>query len=101
MSITKYEIENFDGNWDFTLWTKRITAILSSQKVLKALEDPKELPATLAKSKRETMEEVAYGTLVMNITDNVLRQVIEETTAFATWEKLKALYWKTYQIRCS
>ena len=76
------------------MWTKRITAILSSQKVLKALEDPKELPATLAKSKRETMEEVAYGTLVMNITDNVLRQVIEETTAFATWNKLKALYEK-------
>ena len=41
------------------------------------------------------MEEVAYGTLVMNIIDNVLRQVIKETTtAFATWEKLKALYEK-------
>ena len=35
MTITKYEIENFDGNGDFTLWKKRITAIFSSQKVLK------------------------------------------------------------------
>ena len=43
------------------------------------------------------MEEVAYGTLVMNITDNVLRQIIEETTAFATWEKLKVLYEKKDQ----
>ncbi|KAA0051442.1 Retrovirus-related Pol polyprotein from transposon TNT 1-94 [Cucumis melo var. makuwa] len=94
MTTTKFEIEKFDGNGDFTLWTKRITAILGSQKALKALEDPKELPATLTKSERETLEEVAYSTLIMNITDNVLRQVIEETTAFATWEKLKSLYEK-------
>ena len=30
----------------------------------------------------------------MNITYDVLRQVIEKTTAFATWEKLKALHEK-------
>ena len=40
------------------------------------------------------MEEVAYGTLVMNIIDNGLRQVIEETNVFVAWEKLKALYEK-------
>ncbi|TYK14225.1 putative polyprotein [Cucumis melo var. makuwa] len=74
MTTMKFEIEKFDGNGDCTLWTKRITTILGSQKALKALKDPKELPATLTKSERETMENVAYGTLVMNITDNVLRQ---------------------------
>ncbi|KAA0060284.1 retrotransposon protein, putative, Ty1-copia subclass [Cucumis melo var. makuwa] len=94
MTTTKFEIEKFDGNGDFTLGTKRITAILGSQKALKALEDPKELLATLTKSERETLEEVAYGTLIMNITENVLRQIIEETTAFVTWEKLKSLYEK-------
>ncbi|TYK27723.1 Retrovirus-related Pol polyprotein from transposon TNT 1-94 [Cucumis melo var. makuwa] len=94
MTTTKFEIEKFDGNGDFTLLTKRITASLGSQKALKALEDPKELPATLTKSERETLEEVAYSTLIMNITDNVLRQVIEETTGFATWEILKSLYEK-------
>ncbi|TYK28825.1 putative retroelement pol polyprotein [Cucumis melo var. makuwa] len=57
MTTTKFEIEKFDGNGDFTLWTKRITAILGSQKALKALECPKELLATLTKSERETMEE--------------------------------------------
>ncbi|KAA0033502.1 Retrovirus-related Pol polyprotein from transposon TNT 1-94 [Cucumis melo var. makuwa] len=74
MTTTKFEIEKFDGNGDFTSWTRRITTIFGSQKTLKALEDPKELPATLTKSERETLEEVAYGTLVMNITDNMLRQ---------------------------
>ena len=102
MTTIKYEIEKFDGNRDFTLWTKRITTILGSHKALKALQNPKELPATLAKLERETMEEVAYGTLIMNIIDNVLRQVIEKSTDFATWQKLKALYEKkTYQTRCS
>ena len=75
---------------------------MGSQKALKALEDPKELPETLTKSERETMEEVAHGTMVMNIPNNVLRQIVEETIVFATCEKLKALYErKTYQIRCS
>ena len=37
MTTTKYEIEKFDRNGDFTLRAKRVTAILGSEKVLKDL----------------------------------------------------------------
>ena len=38
------------------------------------------------------MEETTYEILILNITGNVLRQVMNENTAYEMWEKLKALY---------
>lgn len=41
-------------------------AILSSRKVLKAIEDPKELPATMTNVDKHNKEETAYETLGNN-----------------------------------
>ena len=36
--------------------------------------------------------EVAYTTLLLNILDNVLQQVIEESTAHEVWKNLHSLF---------
>ncbi|TYK27655.1 Retrovirus-related Pol polyprotein from transposon TNT 1-94 [Cucumis melo var. makuwa] len=104
MVTTKFEIERFNGGGDFTLWAKRIQAILSSQNALKAIQDPKNLPATMTEVDKQnlpatmtevdkqSMEETTYEILILNITDNVPRQVINENTTYEIWEKLTALY---------
>ncbi|KAA0040138.1 Retrovirus-related Pol polyprotein from transposon TNT 1-94 [Cucumis melo var. makuwa] len=92
MVTTKFEIERFNGGGDFTLWAKRIQAILSSQNALKDIQDPKNLPATMNEVDKQSMEETTYEILILNITDNVLRQVINENTTYEICEKLTALY---------
>ena len=44
MITMKYEIDKFDGNGDFTMWTKIITSILGTHKALKVLKDPNVTP---------------------------------------------------------
>ena len=78
MGSIRYEIEKFTGAEDFTLWTKKIKVILITQKVAKDLEALEELPATVTTNdQKQNMEEVAYATLLLNISNNVLHRVIK------------------------
>ena len=38
------------------------------------------------------MELNAYGTLILNLSDNIIRQVLEEETTHKVWMKLENLY---------
>ena len=38
------------------------------------------------------MELNAYGTLILNLSDNIIRQVLEEETTHKVWMKLESLY---------
>lgn len=65
---------------------------MGQQKALKALDDPANLPNSMTAEQREAMESSAYGTLILNLSDSVLRQVIEEETSYKIWNKLNELY---------
>ncbi|KAA0063883.1 Retrovirus-related Pol polyprotein from transposon TNT 1-94 [Cucumis melo var. makuwa] len=41
---------------------------------------------------KETMENAPYGAIVLNLSDNVLREVISEQTTYGMWKKLEELY---------
>lgn len=92
MCVARYEIEKFDGKGDFNLWKAKIKSILGQQKAIKANQDPSTLPTIMTTDEKETMELAAYGTLVLNISNSVLRQVIEEGTTLKMWTKLNTLY---------
>ena len=47
---------------------------------------PEKLPKTMTQEDKETMKNVAYGAIVLNLSDNVLREVI------GMWNKLDELY---------
>lgn len=70
----------------------KIEALLGQHKAIKAIRDPSKMPTTLIEDEIGTMELAARGTLVLNLSDNVLRQVVEEENAFKMWTKLNELY---------
>ena len=59
---------------------------------MKALIDPEKLPKTLTQEDKETMENAAYGAIVLNLSDNVLREVIGEETTYGMWTMLDEIY---------
>ncbi|TXG48521.1 hypothetical protein EZV62_024396 [Acer yangbiense] len=78
----KFEIDKFDGTGDFRIWRRKVKALLSHQKILKAIND----------EHKSNMLEIALGTIILNLSDNVLREVNDETTAYGVWNKLESLY---------
>ena len=87
MGPSKIEIEKFDGKGDFNMWKKKMKAVLVQQKYAKALGDVSGLPETMKPSEKEELLETAYSLLILNLADNVLRQVDEQDTAAQVWSK--------------
>lgn len=92
MALARYDIEKFDGKGDFDLWKAKIKAILGQQKALHALTDPTKLPTTISEEDKESMINTAYGTIILNLSNSVLRQVIDQETPQKIWKKLNDLY---------
>ncbi|KAK3225087.1 hypothetical protein Dsin_004949 [Dipteronia sinensis] len=88
----KFEIDKFDGTGDFGIWRRKVKALLSQQKILRAIESPDKLPDSLTQVQKDDMLEMALGTIILNLSDNVLREVNDETTAFNIWNRLESLY---------
>lgn len=59
------------------------------------------MPNTVTQAEKEEMELTTYGPLVLNLSDNVLWQVIDQETTFIMWTKLEELYMslRIYQTR--
>lgn len=56
----------------------KIRVILGQQKTTKVLMDPTKLPTTMYAEEKEVMESAAYGVIVLNLIDNMLREVIDK-----------------------
>ena len=82
----------FNGKRDFSMWKKKMKAVLVQQKYAKAIADPSEFPEVMKSSKKQEIFENAYSLLILNLADNVLHQVDEEDTALKFWNKLESLY---------
>ena len=67
-------------------------AILVQQKCAKALGGEKDLLDSLSAKEKQDLMETAYSTIVLNLADNMLRQVNDEDTAAKIWIKLESLY---------
>ncbi|KAA0046503.1 Retrovirus-related Pol polyprotein from transposon TNT 1-94 [Cucumis melo var. makuwa] len=79
------------GNGDFALWRKKIRAILVQHKVAKILDEGR-IPANITESEKRDMDEMAYSTILLYLSDEVLRLVDEATTTAELWKKLESLY---------
>ncbi|XP_062114215.1 uncharacterized protein LOC133825266 [Humulus lupulus] len=84
--MEKFELEKFDGTNDFTLWRESLKGILVHQKVAKVLGDQK----LLAEKKPEEIaeiEEMAYYTIIMYLSNGLRRKLTSEKTAKGLWDK--------------
>ena len=67
-------------------------AILVQQKVAQALQGEKNLPSTMAETEKTKMLETVYSTIILYLSDSVLRKCNKETIATSLWLKLESLY---------
>ncbi|GJY13619.1 hypothetical protein Tco_0382928 [Tanacetum coccineum] len=88
-SITRFDIEKFDGKNDFGLWQIKMCALMVQQGCDAALET---LPVDMEAGEKATLMKKAYSTLILCLGDRVLREVTKETTAVGIWTKLTSLY---------
>ena len=90
-SSARFDLERFDGTGDFSLWKEKMMAILICQKLDIAIEEGID-PDDANKKESETVMKQARSAIIMNLADNVLRQVIGEKTALRIWNRLNQLY---------
>ena len=50
MGVSKIKIEKFDGKGDFSMWKKKMRAILVQQKCAKAIGDPSDFQEMMKSS---------------------------------------------------
>ena len=62
------------------MWKKKIRAVLVQQKCAKTIGDPTDFPEVMKSSDKQEIMENAYSLLILNLADNVLRQVDAEDT---------------------
>ena len=96
MSLSKHEIEKFTNGGDFSLWKLKMRALLVHQGLESALEeDDPEAPSTsVFDEKRKHIQNRTHSTLILSLSDSILREISEEKIALGIWNKVEALYIK-------
>jgi hypothetical protein len=92
MSNAKFEVEKFTGKSNFALWKLKVRDLLVQQGLHKALDGATKKPATMTTSDWEDLDARALSTIRLCLADEVLFNIVEETTASGLWEKLEKLY---------
>lgn len=86
--------DKFTGTDDgFSLWQIKMKVLLVHIGLLHAI-NLEVLENTLEKKKIMDSEERAHIAILLSLGDEVLREVAEETTALAPWNRLAGLYLK-------
>ena len=93
MGSLKFElVALFDGSRDFSLWRKKMRALLVQHKRQMALEDPSSLGTSITDVQKKEMQENAFSIIVLYLADNVLRQINRKDTAYGALNKLDDLF---------
>lgn len=90
MSMRLFDIGKFDRKTSFTLWKIKMHAVLVQNSYHKALTGEK--PIDMKDELWKEIDEQARSLIHLHLTDEILRQVIEEKTAKELWDKLEALH---------
>lgn len=88
----EFELGKCNSTGDFGLWRKKMTALLAQSKAEKALEGPWRLPESMSKEEKDEKCELAYSTIMLHLSDNVLRRVSEIENVAQLWSKLESMY---------
>ena len=81
MGLTKFKMERFNGQGDFDIWRKWIKIIFVQQKVPVALSPLLNFPKGTSDADESQVLKTAYSTIILYLSDNLLRQVVSEIIA--------------------
>ena len=102
MASTRVDVENFNGDNDFYLWSLKIRAILIQQGLDSALDDDEDPMAKKKKGEgfsslggdQRAINNKAHSTIILHLSDEVLREVSKERTVIGLWAKLEEMFLK-------
>lgn len=95
------EVDCFDGTADFALWLRRMHAVLVQQKVARILGGEKKQAETITadhkadmmdNTEKAGMMDTTFRSLILHLSDKVLREIASEKTAVGIWAKLESVY---------
>ena len=92
MSSTKFKIEKFNGKNNFDLWKLNMRDLLVQQGLQRALDVKRKIPLTITEDEWEDLDAKALSTIRLYLEDDVLFNIIGETSARSLWNKLESLY---------
>ncbi|KAL0375810.1 UNVERIFIED_CONTAM: putative disease resistance protein [Sesamum calycinum] len=88
-----YNLQPFDGKTDFSIWQQKMKGILIQQKVFKAIDG--KYADNVSDDKKLENDEYAYSSIILNLSDSVIRKVGKQSSAKMLWDKLEELYTET------
>ncbi|KAL5555285.1 hypothetical protein UlMin_037521 [Ulmus minor] len=91
-SSSKVEIEKFDGTNDFGLWKMKMLEHLGNLGLDLALGGEIKLPKSMEEEKKREVLKRDHNTLILILSDKVLREIVKCKTAAKVWLKLESLY---------
>lgn len=96
MATAKLDLEKFMGKNDFGLWKLKMKVVMMQHglwEILKRFDGKAEAAGDeKAAAKGQEVQERAYSTLILSLSDRVLWEVSKEETAADIWAKLESLY---------
>ena len=88
-----YNLLPFDGKTDFSIWQQKMKGILIQQRVFKAIDG--NYLENVSEEKIQENDEFAYSSIILNLSDTVLRKVGKQNSSKDLWNKLEELYTET------
>ena len=92
MASFKFEMEKFDGKNDFNLWRAKMMAHLGNLGLDEALKGESKMPTSLSEKEKSEILKKARNTIVLSLSDQILRKVVKEKSAAEMWLKLEQLF---------
>ena len=83
----RYDIEKFDGQNDFGLQKMKMRALLGNLGLEEALEGEAKKTATYSTEKKKEIGKKAFNTLILGLSDKVLREISKMKTTAELWLK--------------
>ncbi|KAK4386047.1 hypothetical protein Sango_2475300 [Sesamum angolense] len=80
-----YNLQPFHGKTDFSIWQQKMKGILIQQKVFKAIDG--KYADTVSDDKKLENDEYAYSSIILNLSDSVIRKVDTNLTCLKTLMK--------------
>ena len=88
----RFEIEKFNGKNNFEIWKVKMHDLLVQHGVAKALLGKSKQPYNITDNEWAEMDERAISAIRLCLADDVLFNIVSETTAAGLWTKPEKLY---------
>lgn len=98
-TVQKFEVQTWNDTGDFRLWRQKMRALLLQQRCAGALDGT--WAAEISAYRRQELDEIAWSTIFLHLSDSVIRKAGKTTDTQALWTKLESLYLtKTMPNKC-